>query len=99
LYSLVGSGKRHQVDPFACLNNQAQLLQATNRLAEAERLMRRALLIRIEFTSLTGHKHPCLDTARANHRRLLEAMGETPDQIDQRLRELDNSLHADDSSA
>jgi hypothetical protein len=81
------------------LNNLASLLQATNRLAEAEPLMRRALLIRIEFTRLTGHKHPHLDTARANYRELLAALGETPDQIEQRLRELDDSPDSDTSLA
>jgi tetratricopeptide (TPR) repeat protein len=85
-------------DVATSLNNLALLLQDTNRLAEAEPLMRRALVIQIEFTRLTGHKHPHLDTARANYRELLEALGETPDQIDQRLRELDDSLDSDNSS-
>jgi hypothetical protein len=81
------------------LYNLAKLLKSTNRLAEAEPLMRRALLILIEFTRLTGHKHPHLDTARANYRGLLEALGQAPAQIDQRLRELDESVDSDDSSA
>jgi hypothetical protein len=81
------------------LNNLAMLPQATNRLAAAEPLMRRALLIWIEFTRVTGHRHPHLDTARANYRELLKALGQAPDQIDQRLRELDNSADSDDSLA
>ena len=40
------------------LNNLAQLLEATNRLAEAEPLMRRALATLIKFTLTMGHVHP-----------------------------------------
>ncbi len=40
---------------FACLNNLAQLLKATNRLAEAEPLMRRALAI---VEQSYGGEHP-----------------------------------------
>jgi hypothetical protein len=60
-------------------------------------MMRRALLILIEFTRRSGHKHPHLDVARGSYHGLLEALGETPDQIKQRLRELDESLDPDDS--
>ena len=45
------------------LNNLAQLLQATNRLAEAEPLMRRALAI---FETSLGPDHPNTVTARDN---------------------------------
>jgi hypothetical protein len=41
-----------------CLNNLAQLLQATNRIAEAEPLTCRALAILLRFTRATGHQHP-----------------------------------------
>ena len=44
----------------ADLNNLAQLLQATNRLAEAEPLSRRAVGIVLAFTRHTGHEHPHL---------------------------------------
>jgi hypothetical protein len=81
------------------LNNLTALLYATNRLAGAEPLIRRALVILIEFTRGTRHKHPHLDMSRGNYRGLLEALGETPDQIEQRLRELDDSLDSDDSIA
>ena len=81
------------------LNNLALLLKATNRLAEAEPLMRRGLLILVEFTRRTGHEHPHFNVGLSNYRGLLEALGKTPDQIRQRLRELDDSLDADDSLA
>jgi hypothetical protein len=81
------------------LSNLALLLQVTNRLAEAEPLMRRALLIRIAFTRLTGHKHPRLDTSQRKYRELLEALGETPAQIEQRFRELDDSPDSGNSLA
>ena len=42
------------------LNNLALLLQATNRLGEAEPLMKRALVILFKFTHETGHPHPHL---------------------------------------
>ncbi len=45
------------------LNNLAQLLQATNRLAEAESLMRRALAI---FRKSLGDEHPDTITIRRN---------------------------------
>ena len=56
------------------LNNLAQLLQATNRLDEAEPLMRRGLLIYFSFTRNTGHIHPHLPTVLGNYRRLLQAL-------------------------
>ena len=49
------------------LNNLAQLLQATNRLAEAEPLMRRTVAIVVEFTRRTGYRHPNLDDASASY--------------------------------
>ena len=53
----------------------AQLLQATNRLSEAEPLMRRVVLILLAFTRDTGHVHPHLRPAIRNYGALLEAMG------------------------
>jgi len=81
------------------LSNLATLLNATNRLAEAEPLMRRALLILVGFTRRIGREHPRLDVVLSNYRGLLEALGRTPDQIRQRLRELDDSRNSDDSLA
>ncbi len=40
------------------LNNLATLLIDTNRLAEAEPLMRRAVTILFDFEWRTGHQHP-----------------------------------------
>ena len=59
------------------LNNLARLLQATNRLAEAEPLMRRVVGIFIDFTVQTGHPHPHLNGAINNYGGLLMEMGET----------------------
>ena len=55
------------------LNNLAQLLQATNRLAEAEPLMRRALAI---FEASLGPDHPNTVTARNNLAALEAALGQ-----------------------
>ena len=40
------------------LNNLALSLNATNRLAEAEPLMRRLLVIFVNFTRRIAHEHP-----------------------------------------
>ena len=57
------------------LNNLAQLLKATNRLAEAEPLMRQAVRIFLDFTRNTGHEHQCLSVCTTNYVRLLHALG------------------------
>ena len=59
------------------LNNLARLLQGTNRLAEAEPLMRRMVGIFVDFTVRTGHPHPHLETVINNYRILLLEMGDT----------------------
>ena len=53
------------------LNNLALLLKATNRLAEAEPLMRRALAI---FVDSLGEEHPNSKVVRENLDLLLEAI-------------------------
>ena len=70
------------------LNNLALLLQATDRLAEAEPLMRRGVEILLGFFVSTGHHHPNEASCISNYRILLEAMDYTPEQIDARLREI-----------
>ncbi len=72
-------------DTAASLNNLATLLQATNRLGEAEPLMRRALAIFLAFQRDTGHVHPHRDAVTANYRGLLAAMGKSEAAIDAEL--------------
>ena len=60
----------------------ARLLQATNRLGEAKPLLRRALAIFLAFQRDTGHAHPSRDTAIANYRVLLTAMGKSEAEIE-----------------
>jgi hypothetical protein len=60
----------------------------TNRLAEAEPLMRRALEILLKFTRSTGHPHAHWQVFRDNYKRLLEAMGSSEAQILAALRQL-----------
>jgi hypothetical protein len=67
------------------LNNLASLLRATNRLGEAEPLYRRALAIFLKFTQATGHQHPHLQVAGNNYSVLLAAMGQSSEQIRERL--------------
>ncbi len=70
------------------LNNLAQLLKATNRLAAAEPLMHRMVGILLNFTRQTGHPHPHLQTVLRNYAGLLEEMGSSAAEIQQRLNEL-----------
>ncbi|HZC55787.1 MAG TPA: hypothetical protein VE396_07020 [Xanthobacteraceae bacterium] len=63
------------------LNNLASLLKATNRLLEAEPLMHRHVVIFVEFTRKTGHRHPHLDAAFENYAGLLAAMGKNKAEI------------------
>jgi hypothetical protein len=66
------------------LNNLAKLLKDTNRLAEAEPLMRRGLVILLSF----GFEHPNLQAVLANYIQLLQAMELTEAQISERLKAL-----------
>ena len=67
------------------LNNLAQLLKATNRLGEAEPMMRRALLILLKFTREIGHLHPDLRGALKNYSGLLKEMSLGDEEIRKRL--------------
>ncbi len=68
------------------LNNLAALLQATNRLTEAEPLMRRHFEIFLKFTQATWHPH--LQAAVGNYARLLQAMGMNDSKVHERLNDL-----------
>ncbi|MYF69036.1 MAG: tetratricopeptide repeat protein, partial [Proteobacteria bacterium] len=57
------------------LSNLAGLLYNTNRIEEAEPLMRHALEIFIAFGARTGHEHPELQLAKRNYKALQRAMG------------------------
>jgi hypothetical protein len=57
------------------------LLQASNRLSEAEPLMRRMVVIFLAFERATGHAHPNRDTALGNYAGLLAAMGQSKPEI------------------
>ncbi|MGA2028047.1 MAG: tetratricopeptide repeat protein, partial [Syntrophobacteraceae bacterium] len=63
------------------LNNLAQLLSDTNRLAEAEPMMRRAL--KIDEQSF-GPGHPKAAAVRNNLAQLLKAKGRPADNFDNR---------------
>ena len=70
------------------LNNLARLYQATNRLSEAEPLMKRHLVIFLQFTRRTGHPHPHLEAAVANYAGLLMQMGHSKDEVIDRLKRM-----------
>ncbi|MCZ6875287.1 MAG: tetratricopeptide repeat protein, partial [bacterium] len=67
------------------LNNLAQLLQDTNRLQEAEPLMRGVIEVFLIFLSKTGHPHPHLNTVIQNYRLLLQEMKYTPEQVEKKM--------------
>ena len=50
--------------------------------------MKRQLLIFLQFTRQTGHRHPHLEAAMANYVALLKQMGHSEDQIAARLKRL-----------
>jgi len=61
------------------------LLKATNRLAEAEPLMARVVVILCKFGENTGHEHPHLAAAIGNYTGLLRAMGLPKLEIQRRI--------------
>ncbi len=67
------------------LNNLASLLQATNRLAEAEPLMGRAFVI---FWKSLGLDRPNTQTLRGIYITLLQAMGLSDPEIQAKLQAL-----------
>ncbi|MFM9073796.1 MAG: tetratricopeptide repeat protein, partial [Cyanobium sp.] len=69
------------------LNNLAQLLQDTNRLAEAEPLMRRMVQIFMAFLQ-QGYQHPNLEAGLGNYISLLQAMGLPEAEIQAKLQVL-----------
>ena len=77
-----------QPDVANRLNNLAQLLQATNRLGDAEPLMRRALAIYANFTRETGHEHPNLEIVRSNYLGFLEEMGLSDEEIERKIADI-----------
>jgi len=70
------------------LNNLAQLYLDTNRSKEAEPLMERLLVIFLQFTRRTSHRHPHLDAAIKNYEGLLIQIGYSKDEVVARLKRL-----------
>jgi len=78
------------------LNNLAEFLQATDRPAEAEPLYRRALQILLLFQRRTGHEHPPLRDAFKNYAGLLQAMGLSKAEIEERFKAIFQEVPAGD---
>jgi hypothetical protein len=68
----------------SAFNNLAQLLKATNRLGEAEPLMRRGAIIFRKFGESTGYEHPHMRAAVGNYATLLKTMGLPVEEIQRR---------------
>lgn len=67
------------------LNNLALLFVRTNLLGKAEPLMRRAAAILLHFEKRTGHRHPESEKLTDNYRQLLQALGKSPEQIEEQI--------------
>ncbi|MEX2016464.1 MAG: tetratricopeptide repeat protein, partial [Candidatus Hydrogenedentales bacterium] len=80
-------GPDHPTVAIRC-NNLAGLLRATNRLAEAEPLHRRACAIRLLFTAETGHEHPNLRTAVGNYAICLLELGNSEAEVAAHLQKM-----------
>ncbi len=81
-------GSHNGVDVARDLNNLARLLQDTNRLVEAELLMRRMVEIFLKFKRDTGHEHPNYRAGTENYAALLQQMGYPDQQVHAKLHEL-----------
>jgi len=64
------------------------LLEDTNRLGEAEPLMRRALALAVDFHRRTGHQDPSLNLRTENYRQLLATLGRSETEIDAAVRQV-----------
>jgi len=71
-----------------CLNNLAALLRETNRLEEAEPLMRQMVSILKHFNDSTGYEHPHWRAALANYIDLLQVIGLSQEEITRRLQDV-----------
>ena len=70
------------------LNNLASLLQATNRLAEAEPHSRRAVEIVLKFRKGTRHEHPHQQAFVGVYEGLRQAMGRSDAEVRQEVTDL-----------
>ena len=77
-------GKNHPKVAFR-LSNLAALLEGAYRFAEAEPLMRRHINILLKSYTGTGHPHPRLNAGLENYARLLAAMGNSPDKVNEKM--------------
>ena len=68
------------------------MLLDTNRLAEAEPLMRRALAILNDLEPRPGHRHPHRDVAARNYVMLLVTMGKSEAEVRAAIDELIGKL-------
>jgi hypothetical protein len=73
-------------------------LQDTNRLGEAEPLMKRHLVILMKFTRVTGHPHPHLRDALSNYFALLKDMSLGDEEIRERLAQVGIDAGSDPQS-
>jgi len=67
---------------------QPGTITASNRLEEAEPLMRKSLEIFFKFTEVTGYQHPNLQGAIENYYQLLLQLGKTETEVLQNIKAL-----------
>jgi hypothetical protein len=51
-------------------------------------LLRRSVVIFLDFTRQTGHEHPHLRAALVSYKKLLREMGKTPSEIEVKVKSL-----------
>jgi hypothetical protein len=84
----VSDFRRDNTEGHVIRNSLAGLLGATNRLDEAEQLLRQSLEMFFEFTRAIGHPHSSLQGALKNYAELLQIMDRSEEQVFATLHEL-----------
>jgi hypothetical protein len=80
-------------DVAANPNSLAQQLHATNRQAESEPLLRQHVVICRTLQGSAGYERPHMQAGIGNYTRLLEQMGLSPAQVEQKLAEVLAGAH------
>jgi len=75
-------------DDSLIINMMAGVYYENAKYREAEPLMERHLVIFLEFTRRTGHRHPHLEAAIKNYTALLMQMGHSGNEVNDRLKRL-----------
>jgi ABC-type transporter Mla subunit MlaD len=84
----ISYSRRDNTEGHVIRNSLAGLLGATNRLDEAEQLLRQSVEMFFKFTRAIGHPHSSLQGALKNYAELLQIMDRSEEQVFATLHEL-----------